>query len=161
MTSNFIRCNLILCLSSERILIMKTRIRRLLILVIAPLLLAAGWAQEQDDKAAIKERMKERYPMVQKAKNNSKIGETNLGYLEIVAAKDTTNELLVALVKAENSDRQEIYDAIAKNLKTSPEVVAKQNALRLFEKADLDDLFKGEDGKWLLKKDLIKKEKKE
>ena len=118
-------------------------------------------AAGQDAKEQIRGRMKERYPALVKAKSEGKIGETAPGLVEIIAEKDAKNETLKKLVEAENADRKQLYEMIAKDTKTSPEVVGKQNALRIFEKAEGDENFKGEDGKWRQKKDLKTEDKKQ
>ena len=64
------------------------------------------------------------------------------------------------LADEENADRKQLYTIIAGDTKTTAEAVGKQNALRIFEKAESSEYFKGEDGKWKQKKDLKVEDKK-
>jgi uncharacterized protein YdbL (DUF1318 family) len=118
-------------------------------------------ATGQDVKEQIRARMKERYPALTKAKTEGKIGETAAGLVEIVSEKDAKNEILKKLADEENADRKQLYAVIAGDTKTTAETVGKQNALRIFEKAESGEYFKGEDGKWKQKKDLKVDEKKQ
>jgi uncharacterized protein YdbL (DUF1318 family) len=118
-------------------------------------------ALPQDAKEQIRGRMKERYPALLKAKTEGKIGETVAGLVEIISEKDAKIETLKKLADDENADRKQLYAIIAGDTKTTPEAVGKQNALRLFEKAEGGEFFKGEDGKWKQKKDLKVEEKKQ
>ena len=121
----------------------------------------AQGAVAQDAKEQIRVRMKERYPALMKAKTEGKIGENIAGMVEIVAEKDAKNEVLKKLADEENAGRKALYAIIAADTKTTAEAVGKQNALRLFEKAEGGEYFKGEDGKWKQKKDLKVEEKKQ
>lgn len=118
-------------------------------------------AAAQDAKDQIRERMRSRYPALVKAKTAGAIGETALGFVEIVSPKDAADETLKKLAEAENADRKQLYEIIAADTKTTAEAVGKHNALRLFEKAAENELFKGEDGKWRAKKDLKPKQEKQ
>jgi len=125
------------------------------------LLLHFSQAAAQDTKEQIRERMKGRYAELVKAKEEGKIGETAPGFLGIIADKDAKNEMLKKLTDAENADRKQLYGIIAGDTKTTAEVVGKQNALRLFERAEGSEYFKGEDGKWRQKKEIKPEEKKQ
>ncbi len=123
------------------------------------LFMSATLVTGQEAKDQIRERMKERYPAVVQAKTEDKIGETALGYVEIIAEKDAKIDSLKKLAITENADRKQLYEIIAGDTKTTAEVVGKQNALRVFERAEDSEYFKGEDNKWRRKKDLKAEEK--
>jgi uncharacterized protein YdbL (DUF1318 family) len=105
--------------------------------------------------------MKDRYPALTKAKAEGQIGETAEGLVEIVSEKDAKNQIIKKLADDENADRKQLYAIIAGDTKTTAETVGKQNALRIFEKAESGEYFKGADGKWKQKKDLKVEEKKQ
>ena len=123
------------------------------------LLLAVPVALAGNSKDEIRTRMKERYPTLKEMKKEQKVGETNLGFVEAVTEKLAKDKKIAELVSSENADRKLLYELIAKETKTTPEVVGKNNAMRIFKKAGDDAYFKGEDDKWRLKKD-VKVEKK-
>lgn len=102
-------------------------------------------------------RMEERYSELKKLKKVGTVGETNLGYVEVVTEKYAKDKDIQKILAAENADREELYRIIANQSKTSVEVVAKNNALRIFEKANDEEYFEGKDGKWRQKKKMKKK----
>jgi len=109
-------------------------------------------AAQRDD---IKASMKERYPLLTKMKEAGKIGETHLGFVEATSPENAKDAKVQEVVNGENGDRQHLYQIIAKDTDTTPELVGKNNALRIFKKAGEDELFKGADGKWRAKKDVV------
>ena len=121
------------------------------------LLIGTPSAMAWDTKGQIKNRMKKRYPEIQELKKSVKIGETYLGLVRPVNDKDAKNKGIMEIVTAENSDREMLYEIIAKQNKTTPETVAKTNAHRIFEKAGSDVYFMTKDENWHKKKDLMKK----
>jgi uncharacterized protein YdbL (DUF1318 family) len=76
------------------------------------------------------------------------IGENNQGYLEFVPGETRRND---AVIKAENSDRQAVYSAIAKQQKTSAELVGQRRAIQISEKAKPGEWIQDKSGKWLRK----------
>jgi uncharacterized protein YdbL (DUF1318 family) len=108
----------------------------------------AGAATE----AELRERFKERYPELLKAKSAGKIGENTQGFVEIVNSSDAADEKLAKLTDAENADRRALYALIAEEEGTTADVVAKRNALRNYEKARTGDYLKKPDGTWGQKK---------
>lgn len=110
-----------------------------------------------DSKDDIKARAKKRYPELKKLKEAGKIGETYLGFVEPFTKKAAKIEQVKKIVLAENADREKLYAIIAKEMKTSVEVVAKNNAIRIFKKAGDEEYFKGKDGKWRQKKSMKKR----
>ncbi len=119
----------------------------------------ASVASTIDTWDEIKERMKKRSPELHKLKEESKVGENYLGLVEAVSPKDTSDKNIMNLVTEENADRTLLYERIATENKTTPELVARTNALRIFEKAEPNDFFMTKNEKWVRKKDLMKRDK--
>ena len=92
----------------------------------------------------IKERFKERLPVIVELKKAGIVGENSLGYLEFRGAVKKNEDV----VNAENSDRKKVYEAIAKRQNTTAELVGKRRALQIAEKADPGEWLKDENGKW-------------
>ena len=114
-----------------------------IIIILSVILLSATLAFTQD----IKERMKNRLPIIIELKNNSTIGENSLGYLEFVGAAREKQDV----VRAENKDREAVYKAIAGKQKTTVEKVGKRRAEQIAQKADPGDWLKNEKGEWYQK----------
>jgi len=115
--------------------------------------------QENRDLAFLKSplaltqaRMEERYSELKKLKKVGNVGETNMGFVKAVTEKYAKDKNIQKILSAENADREKLYRIIANQSKTSVEVVAKNNALRIFEKANDQEYFEGKDGKWRQKK---------
>ncbi|MBD3421393.1 MAG: DUF1318 domain-containing protein [Chitinivibrionales bacterium] len=108
------------------------------------------------EKATIKQSMKERFATITKLKAQGIVGEKTNG---LVALVDTENasEDASALIQAENTDRKALYQIIAEETETTPNAVAKNNALRIFKKAGGNELFETGDGAWKKKSKLVKK----
>ena len=106
---------------------------------------------------SIKATMSKRYEQLKKLKKD-KIGETYLGYVEAINSEYAKDENVVKIISDENTDREKLYQIIAKETKTTPEVVGKNNASRIFKKAGDKECFKDKEGTWRQKKDLIKSE---
>jgi hypothetical protein len=62
------------------------------------------------------------------------------------------------LVAAENKDRKQLYEILAKELKVTAEEVGKQNGLRILDKADDDHWLKLADGRWVQRKSIKRQE---
>ena len=111
---------------------MKARISLAVLLIILFSSLSALADTETSD---IKKRMKERYPLITDLKKMGKIGETHLGYVEAVDAKDEKDVAIQKILNEENNDRKQLYRLIASRTDTKPRLVGKQNAFRIFSKA--------------------------
>ncbi|MEX0774225.1 MAG: DUF1318 domain-containing protein [Phycisphaeraceae bacterium] len=120
----------------------------LIVALLAGLWLAPGAMAQDDAKEALRASMKERYPALVQLKKDGKIGETYLGYIELVELDYARDEKLNALVKAENQDRRALYEIIAKEHNTTPEKVAQRNAQRNFANAQDYEWLKHTDGVW-------------
>lgn len=96
----------------------------------------------------IKTRMKERLPIINTLKADGIIGENNKGFLEFVGGKQDRAET----VKAENTDRAAVYEAIAKQQNTTSELVGKRRALQIVsEVAKPGEWVQDSGGKWVKK----------
>lgn len=114
---------------------------------ISLLLCCCFFMSSQAVSAGIKERMKERLPVIADLKSKGVIGENNRGYLGYVSG-NRANEALIA---AENKDRKAIYSYFAKQQNTTLEVVEKVQANRKAEKAKPGEFIQNPDGSWVKK----------
>jgi uncharacterized protein YdbL (DUF1318 family) len=98
--------------------------------------------------ADIKVRMQERLPTIVQMKTEGIVGENNKGYLEFVpgAAKKMQD-----VVTDENNDRETVYSAIAKQQKTTTELVGERRAIQIAEKAASGEWLQDKSGKWYKK----------
>lgn len=111
--------------------------------MLSVILLSVSSAFTQD----IKERMKDRLPVIIELKNKGVIGENNMGYLEFVGAAGEKQDV----VRAENKDREAVYKAIAGKQNTTVEKVGKRRAQQIAKKADPGEWLKNEKGEWYQK----------
>ena len=114
-------------------------------ILVAAALAFAGAAQAADRMAELQERFKQRFTDIRKYKDAGQIGETSTGLLAEVKGAGAGAAKVVA---DDNVDRQELYALIAKKEGTSPDVVARTNATRNFQRAKKGDWLKGDDGQW-------------
>jgi len=105
---------------------------------------AAGISAFADD---IKDRMKQRLPVIIELKTNGIVGENNAGFLEFIGAKREKADV----VAAENEDRQTVYAAIAKQQGTTAELVGKRRALQIAKNANKGEWVQDNSGKWTKK----------
>lgn len=102
------------------------------------------------DEAQIKNNMLARKPQIEALKNAGQIGEDNKGFLGVVAEK--LEDASTQVVTAENSDRTQVYTAIAKKQGTTPDLVGKRRSVQLAEQAKPGDYIMNASGKWEKKK---------
>lgn len=95
----------------------------------------------------IKERMKERLPVIAELKKQGIVGEDNRGYLAFVGDVKSHE----TLIDQENQDRKAIYAQIAAQQNTSISVVEKNRALQLAERAAPGTFVQKPDGTWIRK----------
>ena len=95
----------------------------------------------------IKNRMKERLPIIVSLKQKGIIGEDNKGYLQFTGAVKSQEDI----VNAENSDRKLVYVAIAQKQGSTAEVVGKRRALQIAEKANPGEWLQNASGNWYKK----------
>ena len=92
--------------------------------------------------------MKERLPVITALKAEGVVGENNKGYLEVIGA----NRGKAGVITAENSDRKEVYTAIAKQQGTSVDLVGKRRAKQIAKKAKPGQWIQDNSGQWYQKK---------
>ena len=114
------------------------------ILVVLIGMMAAAWPAAAQ---GIKERMKERLPVIAELKKQGIIGENKRGYLGFVGSQKSHEQL----VAAENQDRKTIYAYIADQQNTQLEVVEKNRALQLAQRAAPGTYIQKPDGTWVRK----------
>jgi uncharacterized protein YdbL (DUF1318 family) len=98
--------------------------------------------------ADIKQRMIARLPIIKSLKDQGLVGENNMGYLEFIGKKKEKADV----VEAENKDRRQVYEAIAKQQSTTIELVGKHRAVQIAEKAMPGEWLQDANGKWYQKK---------
>ena len=81
--------------------------------------------------ASLKERMKARLPQIIQLKTKGIIGENNRGFLELRRHSSAAE----TLISAENQDRQTVYNAIAQQQHTSPDIVGQRRAAQIAARA--------------------------
>lgn len=94
-------------------------------------------------------RMRDRLPEIDALKAAGVIGETFEGY---VAARTEVTEGQKALIEAENADRRELYELVAKRSGQSVEEVGKQRAVRIAQQSKAGIWLRGRRGDWTQKK---------
>jgi uncharacterized protein YdbL (DUF1318 family) len=116
----------------------------------------------RDPRAELKDRMKNRYPLLEQLRDTGKAGETRTGEVKLVKAsyagdkadpKDAAKGTVGEVVDAENKDRQALYALLAKELKLTPAEVGQQNGLRNLEKAKPDHWIEV-NGQWVQRKSV-------
>jgi uncharacterized protein YdbL (DUF1318 family) len=95
----------------------------------------------------IKARMKDRLPKIIELKATGIIGENSQGFLAFVGG-DRQEQ---ALVEAENKDRQQVYNAIAKQQGVTADVVGQRRALQIADKAKPGEWLQDAGGRWVQK----------
>jgi uncharacterized protein len=119
------------------------KVTAIILLVVLGMLAGAGPVPAQ----GIKERMKERLPVIAALKKQGIVGENNRGYLSFVGSEKKQEQV----VAAENRDREKIYAHIAAQQGTKLEVVEKNRALQLAERAAPGTYIQKPDGTWVKK----------
>jgi len=126
---------------------MKTKIFITMISFFLSIILITG-ASAFAGSDKIKARMKERLAVIKVLKAEGVIGENNKGYLEFIGGKQAKKDV----INAENSDRKQVYTAIAKQQGTSVDLVGKRRAKRIENKAKPGQWIQDQSGKWYQKK---------
>lgn len=97
----------------------------------------------------IQQNMKLRQSSVNALLAKGSVGEANTGLL---AVRGTLSEEEQKLVNAENQDRKTVYEAIAKQQKTTVAQVGARRAIKIAELAKSGTWLQDADGKWSQKK---------
>jgi uncharacterized protein YdbL (DUF1318 family) len=97
---------------------------------------------------ALKARFLQRKPVIERMKNQEKVGENNVGKL-VPRAQLNKNEN--GIVRAENADRETVYQEIARKFNISLLKVGQRRALKIAELARPGHLLQHPDGHWYRK----------
>lgn len=116
------------------------------VLILVVIFLAAVFLTAED--AALKERFIQRKPAIDTMKSQEKVGENNVGKL-VARAQLNANENQI--VMAENTDRETVYQEIARSLNISSEEVGKRRALQIANLAAPGTWLQHPDGHWYRK----------
>jgi uncharacterized protein YdbL (DUF1318 family) len=116
-------------------------------------------AAAPQSRAELKDRFEQRYPELNRLKNQGKVGETTNGFVEPVKKDSELEKEAQELIKVENADRRKLYDAISAKLvkegkNVSPDKVAERNARRNYMNAKGSDFLKSKDGVWVQRRDV-------
>jgi uncharacterized protein len=127
---------------------MKISLFRLFALV-AFLMFGAGGAASlsAQDLGAVKARIAARLAKVDELKAKGAVGENNRGLLEVREADPEA----VGIVSGENSDREAVYAALAKQSGTSADQVGRARAKHLATNSAPGVWVQKEDGSWVKK----------
>jgi uncharacterized protein YdbL (DUF1318 family) len=96
----------------------------------------------------IKARIKARLSVINALKADGIIGENNRGYLEFIGSKKPKADV----VSAENSDRKQVYSAIAKQQGVTADLVGKRRAKQIAQRANPGHWVQNGKGNWYQKK---------
>jgi len=96
---------------------------------------------------AIRARMAQRLPQIDKLKESGALGENNQGYLEV----RENQEGAAALAAAENADRKAVYQAIAAKQKVTVEEVGKARAQQIAQLSRPGVWIQNAQGAWAKK----------
>lgn len=96
----------------------------------------------------IKDRMKERLPVIVDLKLQGIIGENYYGFLEFLRPSDDHK----AVIEGENRDRKAIYNHIAQKEGVPAEQVGIRRARQIADNAKPGEYLETKDGQWYQKK---------
>lgn len=92
----------------------------------------------------IKTRMMKRLPVIKSLKARGIVGENNMGYLQFMGpSRENQNT-----VNAENSDRRQVYTAIARQQRVALGVVEKRRAAIIYGNAQRGEWVQAPNGRW-------------
>jgi hypothetical protein len=120
-----------------------TFFRLLALLVVFSIGVSAPSARAQD-LGAVKSRMAQRLSQLDQLKSKGAIGENNRGLVEARGADAAAG----AVISAENSDREIVYAALAKQTGTSAEQVGRTRAKQIAAGSAGGVWVQKEDGTW-------------
>lgn len=135
------------------------------VLTLVAVILLGGTVAGQDDKKALIEEMRGRYPTIQTLMGQDKVGEAWNGYLAALKDAYLGEELVFEnkkttigkFIDAENATRKAVYTLIAKERSTeaetvTPEYVGEQSGTDFLKRrSQPGDWFLKKDGKWVQK----------
>ena len=126
---------------------MKTIFLRLLALVALFALALPAPALRAQDLGAVKARMAQRLSKLDELKAKGAVGENHRGFVEARASDPAAG----AVISAENSDRETVYAALAKQTGTSAEQVGRARAKQIASGSAAGVWVQKEDGAWYKK----------
>lgn len=121
-------------------------LRRLSILI--SLLCATSLSALAANLSQVKAAMQERQPAIEALWAEGQIGENNQGLLE---ARTDLPAKQQELVRAENTDRKIVYQAIARATQSTPQQVGVQRAAQISKRAAKGLWLQDAEGKWYRK----------
>ncbi|MBI9092528.1 MAG: YdbL family protein [Desulfobacterium sp.] len=121
-------------------------IKRMAVLGIA-LMVASVFVAQGAFANNIKQRMKQRLPVIVTMKSQGIVGENANGYLAFVTARRAHEDV----VASENKDRKTVYSAIAAQQGVGIATVEKRRALQIANRAKKGEFLKNESGVWYKK----------
>ncbi|WP_338669368.1 YdbL family protein [Pseudodesulfovibrio methanolicus] len=108
--------------------------------------LVLGLAASAALAGPLKDRFIARKPVVAALLADGTVGENNQGFLEFRGPEKQAD-----VVAAENKDRATVYAAIAKKIKTTPDLVGQRRASRVAKQAPAGTWLQNPDGTWYKK----------
>lgn len=111
------------------------------------LIIGAAVATALAGAGDLKKRMAARQPAINALKAGGIVGENNQGYLTLRKKQGDKK----ALVDAENADRRNVYQVIAKQQGTTAEHVGRRRALKIADIAAQGTWLQNAKGKWYQK----------
>lgn len=96
----------------------------------------------------MRDRFEKRLPEITALKKSGKIGETFDGYVEAVTPAYAADPKTAELIKAENTDRLDYYQAIARAAQSDVGYVGELSAMKRFEAAQKGEYLRYRDGTW-------------
>ena len=123
---------------------MNSRILRLFLVSLLALVISSASAIAQD-MGALRERMAERLPQIDRLKAEGVIGETNDGFVAVRGNGSAEAEQVVA---TENADRKAVYAAIAKRTGATEASVATARARQIAAGSAPGVWLQNERGEW-------------
>ncbi len=123
---------------------MKISLFRLLSLVALFALGLPATVAHAQDLGAVKARMAQRLPQVDQLKAKGAIGENNRGFVE---ARDA-DAAAGAVISSENSDRETVYAALAKQTGSAADKVGRARAKQIAAGSAAGVWVQKEDGSW-------------
>ena len=123
---------------------MKTTLCRLLAFITLFAIALPSATVHAQDLGAVKARMSQRLRQLDELKSKGAIGENNRGFVEARAADPAAG----SVISSENSDREAVYAALAKQTGTSADQVGRARAKQIASGSAAGVWVQKEDGTW-------------
>jgi len=131
---------------------MKTRSTALLLVALGMALVGWPSVASARTKGEVLAGIKARYPALVQLLAAHKVGETGEGLIAAVVKVQGKTMTVGQFIQAENADRSEYFQIVAKATNTSPQVVAKNFAQRRYKLLKTGEYWKPAGGGWTQKK---------